>query len=84
MTHAAFRITILQHSMLASNFLVARVPAALARLKDPGVTKIIGRLILNLVEGEILQTKCAFEEGWMTLRCKLLTRRKLCRLESNK
>ena len=50
-------------SVLAGNFLIARASAALARLRDLEVAEIIGRLLPNLVEGEILQMKDVFEVG---------------------
>lgn len=44
-------------AVLAGDFLLGRASIALARLRDPEVTELIGTVIANLVEGEFMQLK---------------------------
>lgn len=44
-------------AVLAGDFLLGRASVALARLRDPEVTELIGTVIANLVEGEFMQLK---------------------------
>lgn len=44
-------------AVLAGDFLLGRASVALARLRDPEVTELMGTVIANLVEGEFMQLK---------------------------
>lgn len=44
-------------AVLAGDFLLGRASVALARLRNPEVTELIGSVIANLVEGEFMQLK---------------------------
>ena len=48
-------------SLLSGNFMMARASAALARLGNPEVTRIMTRTVQNLIEGEILQMEDVVE-----------------------
>jgi len=48
-------------SLLSGNFMMARASAALSRLGNPEVTRIMTRTVQNLIEGEILQMKDVVE-----------------------
>jgi len=53
-------------SVLAGDFLLGRTSAALSRLRDNEVVELIGSVIANLVEGEILQLKTVHAEAYDT------------------
>ena len=49
-------------AVLAGDFLLGRASVALARLRDPEVTELMGTVIANLVEGEFMQLKNTAED----------------------
>ncbi|KAI0323112.1 isoprenoid synthase domain-containing protein [Amylostereum chailletii] len=50
-------------TILAGDFLLGRASLALSRLGDPEVVELIASVIINLVEGEILQLNKVVAEG---------------------